>query len=510
MKELSTNTIARGFSTLELLIALALMTTIMVGAVVAITSAQYWLLSAQTAGEALELNKNVVDTIILASSNNFQAVSGTLPRQLRDLTIPSNQSCILGGLCYVYETKVRDISSCAKDVVVDVRYKVGLRYATSSVSTNIYMGNGAELIASYSDCLVSPLLGNWQTGSIGEASKISQPAVGTTGIEVLGEYLYVTSTFSPHLRIYKIDANPHIAPVLVGSSSDSLVRLNDIEVIRELSNGRIYAYVTQHSTTSQLGVYDVSNPAQPLKIVELPLLGVASTGSFPQGWRVVAYGGQLFVVSRETTGPELHIFSIINPRLPKEIATAAINLNRTVNEMVVRDEVVGTSTRRFLYLAASSDLKEVGVYDVTSPVPVEVSAINLVGSADAMSLMLTGNTLYVGRKSSFAPELYAFSVSQLTIGELELQGSSEVGAEVLALGSTGNSLLVGTGKNGEEFQVWNPQVGNWSASVSNAGRISYSPQARLAALGFDISHDNVYAISHSQLQPETISVLYSP
>jgi hypothetical protein len=412
-------------------------------------------------------------------------------------------------VCYQSEAIVIDISSCAKEVMTSTRFKIGLRYATNSVDSSSYFSNQKEILSNYGDCLVTLPNGNWAGGNLTLGSSEETVPLGTTGIDVVGDYLYTVSVNSPQLRIYKSSSDVSAPPLLVGSSTGSGIRLNDIDVIRDLGTGRLYAYVMQHTTSSQLAVFDVTDSQNPQLLTQLPLFNVASNGSFPQGWRVFAYGGELFVISRETTGPELHIFSLLNPRLPVEKTSAVINLNRTVNDMVVRDEVVGGNSRRFLYLAASSDLKEVGIYDVTGTIPIEVTAINLIGSADAISLYLTGNTLYVGRKSSTASELYAFDASKLVRGELDLKGSSEVGTEVLALGGVGKALIVGTGKTGEELQLWNPEVTSWSTSVVNSGRISTHNLTRLAPLGFDIAHDNLYLVSQSVTQPESIVRLFA-
>jgi hypothetical protein len=163
-----------------------------------------------------------------------------------------------------------------------------------------------------------------------------------------------------------------------------------------------------------------------------------------------------------------------------------------------------------LYLAASSDLKELGVYDVTNSPPVEVAAINLTGSADAISIYLNGNVVYLGRRSNTSSELYAFSSQKLIVNDLEVLGVSEVGADVLALGGTGQALLLGTSKIGAEFQVWDSDTTMWSQTLPNAGRRSFVTNSKLAPLGFDVSAHNVYAISESTTQPEIISVILTP
>ncbi|MBY0537882.1 hypothetical protein K2P47_00600 [Patescibacteria group bacterium] len=510
MKGLFTKNIIVGFSTIELLIAFALLSVIMVGAVGSIMSAQYWFITAQISNEAINKSKIIIGNIQAVGTENFQQVSTITSEVSKDEGLLSDKSCIDGGQCYFVDKTVTDISSCAKEVTVSVSWKISERYPSSSVTTRSYLSNNNEILSAGGDCLVEALHNDWGEVLPQLGGQIILPPQQITGVDVLGEYMYVTSMQSPFLRIFKLSDNPDHAPVLVSSSSVQGIRINDIDVIRDYLTGRMYAYLMQHSSTSQLIVYDVTDSTSPEFLAEYPLLNVASAGSFPQGWRVVAYGNQLFVVTRETTGPELHIFSIMDPRLPLEITTAPINLNRTVNDMVIRDEIVNGLKRRFLYLAASSDLKEVGVYDVTDTVPVEIAAINLNGNADAVSIYLNGSILYVGRRNSTTPELYAFNSQKLIANELQVLATGEVGGEVLALTSTGRELVVGTGKNGSEFQIWNNDLQTWNSLVVNAGQLSSFSSPRIAPLGIDIGMNNMFVVSQSQTLSENISVLYTP
>ena len=509
MREQSIKKNEYGFNTLELLIALALFSVIMATSIQAIFSAQYWFMTASVSQEAVQKSNELLYGLENISTENFQLVSSTAPRLSRNSESVSDADCIAGGFCYTTEVTVTDVSSCAKEVSVSVRWKFGERYATSSVTQPLYLSNLQEIVATGGDCIVKKLAGNWLTASPQLGGMTPLVNQQNTGIDVLGQYLYVTSITAPQFRIFSLGPQALPAPLLVGSSSGG-VRLNDVEVVRDFKTGRSYAYVMKHSSSSQLAVYDVTDSTTPMLLREITLFNVASNGSFPQGWRVTVYGGQLFAVSRETTGPELHIFSITDPTTPVEITSSALNLNRTVNDMVVRDEIVNGVFRRFLYLVASADLKELGVYDVTNLVPVEIAAINLAGTADASAIYLNGNTVYLGRKSSAVSELYAFNLSKLIRNELEVLGVSELGTEVLALSGTGNSLVVGTGKSGSELQIWTTDTTKWREGVVHAGQLSSMSSLRLAPLGIDVGQNNLYLMSQSPTQLETISVIFAP
>lgn len=498
-----------GFSTIELMLALALLAIIVTGSVSAIANAEYWLITTRVSTEALSKLRNVEAMSLTSVSNSFYDLVSSEVAISQNEDDPADASCLLGSLCYYTKTTVSDISSCAKDLESVVSWRVGSRYPTSSVFSKQQKFNNKEIIALGGDCVSAAPL-SWSSVSPVTFSSVTSPAAGVSGIDVLGDYLYVSSEQSPNFQIYKIDKFTPVAPLQVSSVSRLNLRLNDIDVVRDVKSGRSYAYVTQHSTTSQLAVYDVTDVANPVFVTEKSLFNVPSSGSFPQGWRVAVYGGRIYTVSRETTGPELHIFRLHNYIAPTEINSAAVNLNRTVNDMVVREQVVEGVTRRFLFLAASSDLKEVGVYEVTNDLSVEIAAINLPGTADASSLWLSGDILYVGRKNNTGAELYQFSVSKLIAGEVGLIASSEVGAGVTSLSGAGDFLYLGTNKSGAEFQVWYKDANIWDTVSANAGRVTYSSFQRLAPLGIDIDNEFIYLASHNLTLVENISMLATP
>lgn len=500
----------RGFSTLEIVIALALMVTIIVGAVNANISSQYWVLTSQVGTEALYKAKMQSEVLRAHSKSDFQFASST---QLHTLNVSGDEAdtlCALGGLCYFSQDVVTDISSCLKYVETSVFWRIGDRYPTTSIMLPTYLTNKSEIIAKGGDCRVTELNGNWLLGSLGTVGSQIVPPLFSTGIDVFLEHMYVTSSSSPQLAIYSTPTAVGSNPLLVATSSLYNKRANALDVVRDMSTGRSYAYVMQHASSSQLAVVDVTDVLHPLPVLQKTLLGMTVGGSFPQGWRVAAYGTRLYVTTRETAGPEFHIFDITIPHLTSEIVGSTINLNRTVNDMVVREQMINGVMRTYVYLATSAALKELSIYDVTTDVPVEVVSFNLPGTEDASSLYLAGNNLYLGRKNGSGNELYVFNVQGLLQGIGVPLATSEVGADVHTITGSGQLLYIGTSKSGSEFQVWNANQQTWSTSVLNAGRISFVNIPHLTPLGIDSSLDYLYAINQFTTQAQKITVVYSP
>jgi hypothetical protein len=411
----------------------------------------------------------------------------------------------------VTETQVDDISSCSKTLLVTVSWQLGARYATSTIALFTHLTQPEEVIARGGDCLLMAPTGDWFGSVPSQVGSVSQLPQFTTGFDVLGEFVYMVASSAPQLRIYATPTALGQAPVLVGSSTGMGNRLNAIDVIRDFGTGRTYAYVMQHTKTDQLGVFDVTNPASPTWLLSLSLSGADPTGSFPQGWRVVAYGERLYTLTRDTLGFEFHVFDIGDPSSPQPVHSSMVNLVRTVNDMTVREQTLAGLKRRFVFLAASAGLKELVLLEVTRGVPVERSVVNLPGAADAAALYLRGNLLYLGRRNNNSgPELYVFDIPTLLGGSTSSLAVAELGADVTTIRGTGAVLYVGTSKSGEEFQVWPADYTVWQATVPNASRISATAFPKLAPVGIDLSAAYLYTVSQSATLPETIGVFYVP
>lgn len=510
MKVLSTSCLPRGFSIIEVIIALAFSLVVITGALSSQLMWEYWTLTSQLASEAMMLNREHEGWVRQMAKQDFTLVSSTALSTIVDPLDPLLQSCRQGGLCYQRQDQVVDVSSCAKIATQEVFWKVGERYPTSSVTEVHGLFNSGELIQQGGDCVLELFPVRWLSEPPASRAVIATPPTLVTGLEVLGDRIYIVASSAPQLRIYDRPTVAASSPYLLSSSTVQGNRLNAIEVITDIGSGRTYAYVTQHTKSEQLLVLDVTNDE--IRIVAArTLLGTDSLGSFPQGWRVVAYGKRLYVTTRETAGAELHIFSIANPSNPTEIPSGEVNLARTVNDMTVREQKVGGVMRRYLFLAASAARKEFSIIEVTGDIPIERRALDLSGTENALSIFLNGDILYLGREqSATGPELYQFRLSLLLAGSSTPLAESEVGAAVHTIKGVGPLLFLGTNKTNAELQVWQAAGSTWNRGVSNAARISAVAATRLAPLGLEVGPAFLYTAAQSLSQPEPLSVWSIP
>ena len=499
-----------GFSTLELIIALTLISIVLVGAIGANFTAEYWSITSQTGNEALYKAKTKLEDLrSLIKQDFYQAVSTPLIASIDPLD-PADASCIAGGLCYFVETTITDLSSCSKYVDAKVEWQVD-KYPKTNTKLFTYLTNVPEIIARGGDCLLDEPSGDWENNSPQSAGLVSYaPGKQFTGVDVLHKKIYTTTKTNPNFVVYtapiSMGQNPSPAGTLNVIVNGQSKNLNSLDVEEDLSTGRTYAFVAVHATSSQLAVIDVTDWNNPTLVAQRSLQNVDPYGSFPQGYRLFIYGGRLYMTVRETAGNEFHIFDISTPTLPTEIGNG-FEPNRTVNDLIVRDQKISGITHRLVFLASDSNLKELGILDVTGDVVAELNSVDLPGTQDALSLALLGNHLYLGRSSNASgPELYVFDITN-SGASLPIIGQGEVRANVANLEVSGKYVYLGTNKNGEEFQIWDSDFSTWGGL--NAGRFKSYRFTNLSPLGFDIDDDWIYAVAQS-VATDKLQLIYAP
>ncbi len=488
----------RGFSTLELMIAFALISIVLVGAVGGNFIAQYWTITSRTANEALYKAKTKLeDERSLIKGNFYGAVSTPLTKDTSD------SSCTSGGLCYYVQSTINDISSCSKYVTAYVEWQVE-SYPKTSTTLSTNLTNTSEIINRGGDCLLNVPNGNWKTNPPQSVGSVSfSPGKQLTGIDVLHKKIYVTTNTVPSFLVYNVPTSVGTNPTLAGSLDLKLngfsVKINSLDVEEDLSTGRTYAFLAVGTTTKQLMVLDATDPSSPTLVSQKDLQTVSSGGSYPQGFRIFVYDGRVYITVRETTGTELHIFDISTPTLPIEIGNG-IELNRTVEDMVVREEKVSGVKKKFAYLSTDSDTKELTVLDVTNDIVNELTPVDLAGIFDGTSVDVIGNKLYFGRLSnSSGPELFVFDIT--IPGSPTLIGQTEVGNDVTTIKVFGDYAFVGT-PNG--IQVWSSDNSLWIS-----GKLQNYAMPNMAPLGFDVNLNWIYSIT-SNSATDKIQVLYTP
>lgn len=425
----------RGFSTLELLIALTL-GALMIGAVVQVAfGAQYWLAASETSGEALSHAKAALEEARAAARRDFAHASSSPEAKVAD------ESCSAGGLCYYRSVLIEDISPCAKEVSVEVAWQVAAR-ATTSVSLQSALASPNEIVRLGGDCSVASPEGEW--------TSIDSRTVGTTGgtlqgLDVLDGVTYAVTDAPPYLSIIE-----NGAPVIFLNGFTEEAPLTAIDVARDTATGRVYAYVGRSAPSGGFGIIDVTDSANPVPVTA-PL---ALPGATLPPVRIYAYGGYAYLGTREG-GTEFFVVRVDAPETP--VVEDSYDLNTSVYGIAVRNQELGGILTRLVYLATPQDAGEVRVLE--APAQGEVREVteartDLPGNKDGRSLFLSGTRLYVGLESGAGPDLYALDASVPFVSGLPVLDSAETSPRTpVALRVSGARAFVAGLSSAPEFSV---------------------------------------------------------
>jgi len=401
----------QGSSIIEVLIAIAILSIGISAATMLSFASQSLEVDTDTSQEALYMAKEILETARADSRESFFSVSDTTP--------PPES-------IYTKQLFVSDDTQCRKTATSTITWNVSpVRPQTIELAT--ILTDIAGTLALGGDCDFEPPDGGWNPPVLFASDTLSPGKI--LAIDVLKKIVYLSSDKEPFLVI--ADATDAYLgqdfhdPMIVSFDNnfnvdgERLKMINDIDVYENNDTGKTYALLAIASSTKQFAIVDVTDIRKPELIAERDLDGVDPEGSFPQGWRIHYYDKKAYITTRETSGPEFHIFDLsVDPENPSEIGsgtklTGCTPPNgTTVNDFVVRGD--------FAFLAASKAGCELMIYDVSDPfLPSYMvdASVNLSGTKDAESLFLIGNKLYLGREKSPGNEIYVFDVSDLESAE---------------------------------------------------------------------------------------------
>ena len=422
----------RGFSTLELMIAFAVLAIVFSGAALASYGAQYWTIALKNSYDALfEGKKQIEDVQRVAEHDYWSATSSSMSTSQTDCN---------SSVCYYTKRTVTDLSSCAKYAQIDVSYQVP-GYPTTTIPFSASLTNVPAVLALGGDCSTNPFVGDWTSLHIAQANfgLHGIPA----GVDELDGTVYIVENQPSALEIITEDQSYSYTP-------PDGATFNAVDVARDLFTGRTYAYIV--ATSSQLRVVDVTDPSAPV-LVASKLLATVPAG-LEAGWRLHYYDQKLYVVTRFLSKPsaqEFHIFDVSDPTVPQEVSN--FKLSTSAYAIVVRDQYSDFAKHRFAYLATTHTAKELVVLDVTDPFSIATAATcDLPSTQQGTTLHLSGNILYVGRENvpSGGEDLYAFDATDpksssfcTPLGKTDINDDS-FSRHVQAIFAAGDYLFVAT------------------------------------------------------------------
>ncbi|KKW29149.1 MAG: hypothetical protein UY73_C0026G0002 [Parcubacteria group bacterium GW2011_GWA2_52_8] len=462
---------AAGFSTLEIMIALAIV-VLSVSAVILVSfGSQFMGVDAQTNDEAIYKAEAKLEPVRSLSRSSFAAVRSDGP-------VPDGM--------YSLSTEVTDISPCAKYATVRVNWQNDIRPLETALHTKLTSPADAHALAG--DCAAEPPEAGWtDPDTLGSADLVPSGSQAT-GLDVVGEYAYVTAVHataaSPDFFVF--DLSDPADPQLVGSVNTGK-GLNAVDVAGS------YAFVAHNATNTQLQVIDISNPAAPSLIASASRTLPGVGASYPEGQIIYYYDNHVFIGTYETAGNEFHAYDVSNALNPQHRGSFSVNHN--VHDIVVRGPYA------YLALSSTSDsAEELLVLNVNNP-----SAITEVGSYNppgthcyATALYALGTRLFLGMGKMYSqcdaalPDFYVLDISLpflptlLGSADLDLGNNNFVSGIIVS----GNLAFLSLSQQTAGFQVW--AVAD-PTTPQNLSTLNYAEKA----VGLDFENDYIFTANES-------------
>ncbi|OGY99487.1 MAG: hypothetical protein A2945_01355 [Candidatus Liptonbacteria bacterium RIFCSPLOWO2_01_FULL_52_25] len=412
-----------GQTTLEVIIALTLLTIALTSAALVVTSGQSLSVDSQESSQALRLAQRNIESMVSSAKQDF-------------LTLASSTS-VEGE--FTKTIIVTDIDDETKQVVSRVSWSTDpLRTQTVELTTLVTNWQFAE--SSGGDTGGGGLVGDWSNprtlGSVDLGAGISG-----TDLDVVGKIVYMTGEASSAAKkdFFVIDATDGENPVIIGSINTTNQGLLALDVAGN------YAYAANNTSADdeQLQVIDISSSTNPVVVAEYTL-----PGNGEKGISIFYYNQRVYIGTEKDSGPEFFVVDVSTPTSPVSLGSKEIG-----------DDVSAIRVNGNLaYIATPSD-NELTILNVADPASITVaSEYNVTGSCeDGLSEYLVGTKLYFGREDDCGHEDHHkfFILNVSNASSVSSFGSTNIGADVNDLTVRDTLAFLATSDSNKEFQVWN-------------------------------------------------------
>ncbi|MGC9602179.1 MAG: hypothetical protein ABSE76_00330 [Minisyncoccia bacterium] len=449
----------KGFSTVEMLVAMTLMLLTLAAALLLSFGSQSLLADSAGNTEALSLADEIL--------GNEEA----LARKDFNLVVPTTAIATIGSTAYTESVAVlTQNNSLTKKVTVAVSW-TGEYGRAEQVSLGTYVTDFENAFSS--DTCDTDLSGNWMAPIVANAvqnfAQLADDASGTytlTDVKARQGKLYVTaSNSSSGKETFFIFTLANNIPTLL-SKLDNDAKHNTGLAAVALSNN--YAYVAGALSSDQLQIIDISNPSNLasssiVATYKIPASDVPNAGA---GNAIFYKNGYVYLGLVASGGGEFNIIDVRNPQSPEWVGS--YNVGNAVNGIYIEGS--------YAYLA-SPNARNLIVLDISNPAnPLLVGSYTPATSANGERVLALGDTVYLGRTYG-TNELYALNAtapaSIVPLGFKDLGVGSNTSINGMVLRSNIAFLL--TNKQLVSYDMSNP------AAISAYGAPLVLPNATSGA-----------------------------
>jgi type II secretory pathway pseudopilin PulG len=454
----------RGMSTLELLIAFAIISLALTAGIVVVFGNQNLGVDAQTNIEAIGKAQALLEQQRALARQDFSSVQTTSPTQDSIYTKKVTVSYPVSG-----DTDTKLVTS-------QVTWLQGIRplsVSFSTIVTNAQSGSFCSATLSSPSGWKDPTAYVLQSSDLVRLSPVGSSAngLGVSGISVFRNKMYLVANATPGsdthtLYIYGVSSNPTVSPTFSGWANTTGNSLAGIAVAAKGSS--LYAYVISskafnfssgcNSTNCpQFQVVDVTTATAPVWKTGL-MMPVTGSGGQGIGSAIAYDKGYVYVGLAKAAGssdPEFNIIDVgggsASPTSP--VRVGGYHVGFTVKSIAIEGNYAYLSTtdttttnRQLIVLDISNKSNPTVVYSFTAPDNFGV----------ANSVVAKNGSVYLGKAySSTYPNFYIFD-GTAPASSFATLGSKQVGAN-----DSVNSIVV---RDHYAFLVTNKQFQIWDVS----------------------------------------------
>jgi Tfp pilus assembly protein PilV len=433
----------KGFSTIEILVAMAVLVISVSGIFLLSFAGQSMMVDSQINSEALTKTQELLEQEQALARKDFKLV------------------CPTSSVDGIYEKKI-DVSNSSnpsdfftKKVTATVswkgEYNRDLSVTLSGLVTNFENAVGGDTCSTF-------LTGDWSAPDVSDffvANLNSAASYPSVSVDAYNQKVYAAISDAndpdaPTLFVYDISSNPS-SPVFIGSLDNSAGVMAGINAIHA-ADKYIYAAKNTGPGSGQLQIFDIaaSNPVQLGS--DFKVFGVTGTGDQGIGDSIFYKDGYVYLgLTTTDSGPEFHIIDVHNPEHPSEVGywPSSGNLSNSINDIYVKDG--------YAYLAHPTDSsspynEEITVLDITDPTnPQRVGGYDAPDDAGhGKSFYFVGDNLYFGRTVTASNQEFEI-LNDSDQANISQTGSQEISSSV-------NDILVRDYLTflitGNRFQIW--------------------------------------------------------
>jgi hypothetical protein len=407
-----------GFSTLEILIVIFLISIIASSSILVASTSQSILFNSQLRSEAINLAQYEINAVKVLANNNFF--------DLTDSESTDRQFHI--------QRLVKDISRFSKQAEVTVSWLSNNK--VQKVEQAVLLVDKDNLGA---DTCSLDLSSSWTSPQVIFTVPLPTPYI-LTSIEASGDYIYISVDSSvrtdPDLIIFDVSDRLNPKQISLLDTGPGIASLS-------LAGQTLYAANT--SSTAQLQIINVANKNSPVLIKQLKLPGVIGSVA---GTSVYFYHHLLYIGTIKNNGPELFVLDVSNPDDIKVITQ--VELDTQVNDIVAYN--------KSLYVATPNQ-KQLRVFEITtSSSLIERASFSSSGfqTQDGKSLDILGSHVFLGRtvggfNNPNNHELFKLKDDGSILNSIY---SKDIAASVRSIFVRDGLIFLGTNYNQAQFQVW--------------------------------------------------------